>query len=1221
MKNTINHILEWPRALMLTGLILFSMANVYGQFQKTIGATFPIVDKGSGVITPSGDFLLCGYKFDVLNLNGTARLDWLDNAGNFINPSNALDVSVSNTESGVWIEKNVFCGSGNEYVLIGDDDQGEMLVSRVTTTGTPVWTRAIGSPGSIENGVWGEMDPNGLILALGNSYDLNNFISSVALAQLDCNGNTNWRNTFSISGYSLTATFGTSFPTTPGGVGVCYITGRATSLLTGVDQLFLMQINTSGGVPSFFKLYDIVPNADDAGTCIQGSAQFGPQGGELWISGYSIDNNAQKTAVLMKTDLNGTPLWAKDYDVTGGDEFFNHFNFAANGKLALTGKVLETTVFQGTKGGDCMLMRLDATSGNVVDWVHGYTQNDFTAQGNRVEVTANDEYFISGQSTEVLTPSISAGNILTILTDAQGHTNNTCYYDTIVHISPRIPMVSSFGLPSFSLGFLSNNLARTVTSINFQDQQKSCAPPMPCDCDFTWNLGNCSNVTFNANCQNPMAGNYTYSWDIFCDNNPELTVVVGAPNNAFSYGFDCGAGTYTVCLKVTDPAGNICTTTHTVVVPNTCCGSASGSMICHPTDPYKYNFTINVTPDISVSNCNYVLTSAYPLSNLVYLGNTITGCIAVTDPVPTALNFTLQSNCICNVTGLPTTCTQTVWVPTVCCKKICVDDQDVCNGLDEYHVPFYACEWPPVNNVYQVSWYVIPKPATGCPGTYWGGQPYQSTAVTNNNLEPLHIFPSILPADLCVYAVIDLNDGPCTQIFSNIATISLCNPNSCTLNSQQHCYMGTCISPQPLLITSTANAPVCFGTVEWFDPQGNSVQIGGSSYQPPCLSMANNQNCYEDFIYSVVITDDCGPHTCTANIRLYSDDASLGTVTLVPPDQSPLCFSEDATLKFTPNCAQNPPGWVWYERDCQNGALTLHPEAGLSNTCFNVNELRNGTWFGIGSVNGVCPIKGEEILVDVTAPAVIFDFTAVADPCAEVQVVLSASVVPGADCTGAIRPCTYTYEWYKDGFLIFTTVGGSASETYTYFNPLPLPSTVAGVYYVIIREDCCPRNLISSWPLYIEPSCEQCIMGPCFICDNQPETFSIMMVLPPSDPCPDACTFTWYQGVLDGSGNCVPGPVLGNLSSVTLTNHGQYFVESDCNGCKKLTKFDVLGCASQLSFGQQQCGVISVEELMSKDESPLHIFPNPTTGEITIEWSGNAPKTRGYIFLMPWDNA
>ncbi|MBK6994708.1 MAG: PKD domain-containing protein [Lewinellaceae bacterium] len=166
---------------------------------------------------------------------------------------------------------------------------------------------------------------------------------------------------------------------------------------------------------------------------------------------------------------------------------------------------------------------------------------------------------------------------------------------------------------------------------------------MPCDCDFTWNLGNCSNVTFNANCQNPMAGNYTYSWDIFCDNNPELTVVVGAPNNAFSYGFDCGAGTYTVCLKVTDPAGNICTTTHTVVVPNTCCGSASGSMICHPTDPYKYNFTINVTPDISVSNCNYVLTSAYPLSNLVYLGNTITGCIAVTDPVPTALNFTLQS--------------------------------------------------------------------------------------------------------------------------------------------------------------------------------------------------------------------------------------------------------------------------------------------------------------------------------------------------------------------------------------------------------------------------------------------------------------------------------------------------------------------------------------------------------------------------------------------------
>lgn len=223
--------------------------------------------------------------------------------------------------------------------------------------------------------------------------------------------------------------------------------------------------------------------------------------------------------------------------------------------------------------------------------------------------------------------------------------------------------------------------------------------------------------------------------------------------------------------------------------------------------------------------------------------------------------------------------------------------------------------------------------------------------------------------------------------------------------------------------------------------------------------------------------------------------------------------------------------------------------------------------------------------------------------------VLTASVIPGQIlCGNQPFPCSYTYEWLKDGFPIGTTTGGGTSETFTYFNPLPQPSSVAGVYAVRIREDCCPRNVMHSWPLFIEPSCEQCIMGPCFICDNQPETFSVLMVQPPDKPCPNNCTFTWYEGVMDVNGNCVPGPVLGNASSVTITNPGQYFLESDCDGCIKLTKFDVLGCTSGQNFAQAECGVVSVEDMMPKIESPLLVYPNPTTGQLTIEWAENAPK-------------
>lgn len=112
----------------------------------------------------------------------------------------------------------------------------------------------------------------------------------------------------------------------------------------------------------------------------------------------------------------------------------------------------------------------------------------------------------------------------------------------------------------------------------------------------------------------------------------------------------------------------------------------------------------------------------------------------------------------------------------------------------------------------------------------------------------------------------------------------------------------------------------------------------------------------------------------------------------------------------------------------------------------------------------------------------------------------------------------------------------------------------------------------------------------------------VIMVLPPNIPCPDVCTFTWYTAVMDINGNCVPGTIIGTGPSITLTNPGQYFVQSDCNGCIKLMKFDVLGCMSGLLPGQTGCGPVAVEEAgLPEGENPLRIFPNPTTGEITLE--------------------
>jgi hypothetical protein len=68
-------------------------------------------------------------------------------------------------------------------------------------------------------------------------------------------------------------------------------------------------------------------------------------------------------------------------------------------------------------------------------------------------------------------------------------------------------------------------------------------------------------------------------------------------------------------------------------------------------------------------------------------------------------------------------------------------------------------------------------------------------------------------------------------------------------------------------------------------------------------------NCFEDFYYALQITDECGIHTCQSRIRLWSAFASPGQL-VMDPDESPfLCPNGDATLKFIPECAGDPPTW------------------------------------------------------------------------------------------------------------------------------------------------------------------------------------------------------------------------------------------------------------------------------------------------------------------------
>lgn len=739
-----------------------------------------------------------------------------------------------------------------------------------------------------------------------------------------------------------------------------------------------------------------------------------------------------------------------------------------------------------------------------------------------------------------------------------------------------------------------------------------CELAAPCVCDsITYTTQNCYQAQFMANCTGSPTSIFTYEWDINCDGIVEAV----SSNPSFAYTFPCGGGIFQVGLNVYSNGVFCHTICDTITISSDCCGTIiDDGITCTPVND-TYAFTIEVGNSPGAATCTQPVISSTnsTLSPLSYLPGTnswiISGNATPTAPITTTvLQFTIQTQCICPVTGAPMTCTLQHSINLPCCKEIMIDDAVVCFSQSTFNLPIQVVTWPPLNNINHVTWYMLPKPASGiCPPQ--GSPPYfvyQQTATSV--LTPLHLYPDKLTTDVCVYAVVDLNDGPCTQLISNVATINLCEPTTCSLNSYEYCYSGTPIIPGPLNLTLNSPANACIYNIEWFDTDGISVQSGDTTFTPvSALVMADPiNNCYEDFYYTVLITDSCGQRSCQAQIRLYSDTASIGSLVMEPFEQQPLCFGEDATLKFYEGCVGIPPQWEWYEKDCFGGSYSQIPNSGTTNPYLNTNRLYQSMWYMVKSHNGTCPDKTVELKIEVKDPSYLINFTAVADPCVEQYVNLSATVSPCVISCSGNPPCncTYTMSWYKDGFLIGQTNGGT-TQTFSYTT-----TPLYGNYYAIITEDCCPKNSMKTWVETFGPSCDPEITGPCFICDSNPVTLNSNMIVKPCGfACSSPCTLSWYLMAIDPfTGNIVPSVFLGNTPSVTVTTPGTYYLASDCNGCIKSTQFNLKGCTSQ------PCGPVSIEEIIPHDISHIKLMPNPAFGEVMVIWDTKVPDM-AWIFL------
>ncbi|MBK7408662.1 MAG: hypothetical protein IPJ40_11710 [Saprospirales bacterium] len=390
-------------------------------------------------------------------------------------------------------------------------------------------------------------------------------------------------------------------------------------------------------------------------------------------------------------------------------------------------------------------------------------------------------------------------------------------------------------------------------------------------------------------------------------------------------------------------------------------------------------------------------------------------CFANYTPAPFQVQLVVSNSALS-----PDPCAESFSFPvtTPCpapCEDIFVADQTVCSTDESLLIPLIGCS-NVASCLQQVKWYVR-SPCSG-PWTLYQVKPDCSDLV---------LAPNKFTNDICVYAEV-LTDGTCNcpLLVSNEATIYLCDPVSCSIQNTNPDFC-TCGNPTPIIVVPSISNPNCPYTVVWYDEQGNVV--GNSpAYTPTTLCFQGlPTDCYQDFLYKAVIDSPCGKDSCFTTIRVYNDNAPKGSLVLlpaVPPEVQPYCPGEDAILQFTPGCAGDPKMWDWYVRPCVGGSPTYLGNAGKMNPLYLTNKLYQSVYYYVETQNGTCPLDTVQLKIEVKEPPSIISFNAVPDPCVEQQVLLSLDFAP---CTiegcGTNCNCTYSVDWYKDGFVVGTSTG------------------------------------------------------------------------------------------------------------------------------------------------------------------------------------------------------
>jgi PKD repeat protein len=675
------------------------------------------------------------------------------------------------------------------------------------------------------------------------------------------------------------------------------------------------------------------------------------------------------------------------------------------------------------------------------------------------------------------------------------------------------------------------------------------------------------------------------------DNCPMVSYASSHPVTDF---YACNTST-TVVYTATDMAGLVSSCAFPIVINCVCAQVTASDIECSATNPRVFAYSVTVedltgstgvcTAAVSTSQSGVTVVS----NPAVWSGDfgTITGTVTVTSIcVPNNISLVVNLSCPCP-NGV-VNCAIPFTLATPCCFEIEVDDATVCKDAAQFTVPLVGCTVLP--GVQQVRWYVSypPCPPVGDPA--WG-VPYQVT----NNCNDLLLLPEYLSGDVCVYAEVQQGacGGPCTLLTSNVATITLCKPVSCSITSTTPPEL--CSNSVPGLVTLGVNYNPgdCDASVQWYNHAGvllgqtsNTLSVTGLSFANAPIS--GPDDCWREYLFGAIISQPCGDQNCEYRIRIFDNDAAVGTLSLLPPDlmPPPFCPGEDAQILYSPECAAYPPAppmWKWHT-STNGSSFTQMSSAGMMNPLFNTNKLYQDTWYRIKKNNGVCPPDEVTFMIDVYSPLSLGPFTVNAlDLCMMTGLHLQMFVLMSSGCG-------YIVEWYKDGNLIHTSTHSSSPASYVYTDAT-LNGDYSGNYYAIVKDLCCPDQIKKSVVVTVGPPCKAAVLGPCFRCDDEIVTLTGIIINPPST---GGCTYQWY---IFNTSLATYVPLLGETGLTLDVNQGNtwYRFEANCNGCVKTVDFYL-----------KQCLSVSVEEI--GEGTSLKIMPNPTSGLLTVILSAPAKE-------------